>query len=93
MGGSFLGDDDPDGSSQLEGNDTVMSDMSYDAHPEDADMPEEERRRLSMKSQHIQGNTNFFSRRYSPISISGYTPTTTAYHAGYMIPTQNLVQI
>ncbi|KAI1083223.1 hypothetical protein F5B20DRAFT_451656 [Whalleya microplaca] len=54
--GSFLGEDDVDGASHLEG-DSAMTGVVYDGANE-ADMTEEERRRLSlsgMKAQHVQG--------------------------------------
>ena len=63
MGSSFLGDEDLEGSSRVDG-DTTMTDVSYDG----LDMSEEERRRLgisAMKAQHVQGNS---------IVSAGYTP-------------------
>lgn len=57
MGSSFLGEDDLDGSSRIDG-DSTMADVAYDGNSV-VDMTEEERRRLSMpsiKAQHVQGN-------------------------------------
>ncbi|KAI1253161.1 hypothetical protein MGN70_005369 [Eutypa lata] len=57
MGSSFLGDDDLDGASRMDG-DSTMADVSYDGNSV-VDMSEEDRRRLSMpsiKAQHVQGN-------------------------------------
>lgn len=57
MGSSFLGEDDLDGASRIDG-DSTMTDVAYDG-PAVVDMTEDERRRLSMpsiKAQHVQGN-------------------------------------
>ena len=57
MGSSFLGDEDLEGSSRIDG-DTTMTDVSYDG----LEISEEERRRLgfglsAVKAQHVQGNS------------------------------------
>ncbi|KAI1760967.1 hypothetical protein GGR53DRAFT_54890 [Hypoxylon sp. FL1150] len=62
--GSFLGEEEVEGSSHMEGDDTAMSGIVYD---NEGDMTEEERRRLSLpsiKAQHVQGSTA--GRLYPP---------------------------
>ncbi|KAI1333272.1 hypothetical protein F5Y16DRAFT_8600 [Xylariaceae sp. FL0255] len=57
--GSYLGEDDPDGVSRLEGDDSAMAGVLYDGTMNEADMTEEEKRRLSsvpsIKAQHVDG--------------------------------------
>ncbi|KAI0894980.1 hypothetical protein F4806DRAFT_471351 [Annulohypoxylon nitens] len=56
--GSFLGEEEVEGSSHLEGDDSAMAGVIYDGANE-AELTEEERRRLSLpsiKAQHVQGN-------------------------------------
>ncbi|KAI1146000.1 hypothetical protein F4825DRAFT_442056, partial [Nemania diffusa] len=57
MGG--YGEDDPDGVSRLEGDESGMAGVIYDATINEADMTEEEKRRLSglpsIKAQHVEG--------------------------------------
>ncbi|TGJ85972.1 hypothetical protein E0Z10_g2830 [Xylaria hypoxylon] len=58
--GSYLGEEDPDGVSRLEGDDSTMAGVIYDGSMNEADMTEEEKRRLSslpsIKAQHVEGN-------------------------------------
>ncbi|KAI0160355.1 hypothetical protein GGR57DRAFT_457337 [Xylariaceae sp. FL1272] len=58
--GSYLGEEDPDGVSRLEGDDSTMSGVMYDGSMNEADMTDEDRQRLSglpsIKAQHIEGN-------------------------------------
>ncbi|KAI1461625.1 hypothetical protein F4805DRAFT_412777 [Annulohypoxylon moriforme] len=64
--GSFLGEEDVEGSSRLEGDDSAMSGVIYDGNNE-AELTEEDRRRLSLpsiKAQHVQGSTA--GRLYPP---------------------------
>ncbi|KAI1774073.1 hypothetical protein F4818DRAFT_91786 [Hypoxylon cercidicola] len=64
--GSFLGEDDVEGSSHMEGDDSAMSGIVYD-NANEGDLTEEERRRLSLpsiKAQHVQGSTA--GRLYPP---------------------------
>ncbi|KAJ2970265.1 hypothetical protein NUW58_g9748 [Xylaria curta] len=74
--GSYLGEEDPDGMSRLEGDDSAMSGVVYDGTINDADMTEEEKRRLSslpsIKAPHVEGivimpNT---STAHSPATIA-----------------------
>ncbi|KAI1163644.1 hypothetical protein F5B18DRAFT_618627 [Nemania serpens] len=57
--GSYLGEEDPDGVSRLEGDDSAMTGVIYDGALNDADMTEEDKRRLSnlpsIKAQHVEG--------------------------------------
>ncbi|KAI1120003.1 hypothetical protein F5Y10DRAFT_142646 [Nemania abortiva] len=57
--GSYLGEEDPDGVSRLEGDDSAMAGVMYDGTINEADMTEEEKRRLSglpsIKAQHVEG--------------------------------------
>ncbi|KAI0447775.1 hypothetical protein F4803DRAFT_558502 [Xylaria telfairii] len=57
--GSYLGEEDPDGMSRLEGDDSAMSGVVYDGTMNEAEMTEEEKRRLgnlpSIKAQHVEG--------------------------------------
>ncbi|KAI8947455.1 hypothetical protein F4801DRAFT_560503 [Xylaria longipes] len=57
--GSYLGEEDPDGMSRLEGDDSAMSGVVYDRTLNEAEMTEEEKRRLSnvpsIKAQHVEG--------------------------------------
>ncbi|GAP87298.1 putative zinc finger protein 740 [Rosellinia necatrix] len=57
--GSFLGEEDPDGVSRLEGDDSAMAGVVYDGAINEPDMTEEEKRRLSsvpsIKAQHVEG--------------------------------------
>ncbi|KAI6093358.1 hypothetical protein F4821DRAFT_222779 [Hypoxylon rubiginosum] len=62
--GSFLGEEEVEGSSHIEGDDSAMSGIVYD---NEDNMTEEERRRLSLpsiKAQHVQGSTT--GRLYPP---------------------------
>ncbi|KAI1447706.1 hypothetical protein F5Y02DRAFT_378261 [Annulohypoxylon stygium] len=64
--GSFLGEEEVEGSSHLEGDDSAMAGVIYDGANE-AELTEEERRRLSLpsiKAQHVQGSTA--GRLYPP---------------------------
>ncbi|KAI0175675.1 hypothetical protein GGR52DRAFT_537709 [Hypoxylon sp. FL1284] len=64
--GSFLGEEEVDGSSHMDGDDSTMSGIVYDNTTE-TDMTEEDRRRLSLsnaKTQHGQGSTT--GRLYPP---------------------------
>ncbi|KAH9902154.1 hypothetical protein F4778DRAFT_770918 [Xylariomycetidae sp. FL2044] len=69
--GGFLGEEDPEGASHMEGDDSVMSGVVYDG-TNDPNMTEEERQRLSnvpsIKAQHVQGivATLRNSLEYSP---------------------------
>ncbi|CAJ2501100.1 Uu.00g039530.m01.CDS01 [Anthostomella pinea] len=58
--GSYLGEDDTEGASHMEGDDSTMTGVVYDGTASEVDMTEEERRRLSsvpsIKAQHVQGN-------------------------------------
>ncbi|KAI1429898.1 hypothetical protein F5Y12DRAFT_781526 [Xylaria sp. FL1777] len=57
--GSFLGEEDPDGVSRLESDDSAMAGVVYDVSMNEAEMTEEEKRRLSslpsIKAQHVEG--------------------------------------
>lgn len=67
MGSSFLGDEDLEGSSRIDG-DTTMTDAGYDG----LDITEEERRRLgvsAIKAQHVQGNST------TPAGYAPYSQT------------------
>lgn len=59
--GSFMGEEDPDGVSRLEGDDSAMAGVVYDGQVNEAEMTEEEKRRLSslpsIKAQHVEGVT------------------------------------
>ncbi|KAI0848854.1 hypothetical protein F5Y00DRAFT_253109 [Daldinia vernicosa] len=64
--GSFLGEEEADGSSHLEGDDSAMTGVVYDVSNE-GELTEEERRRLSLpsiKAQHVQGSAT--GRLYPP---------------------------
>ncbi|KAI1101122.1 hypothetical protein F4804DRAFT_317028 [Jackrogersella minutella] len=64
--GSFLGEEEVEGSSHLEADDSAMTGVVYEGGNE-ADLTEEERRRLSLpsiKAQHVQGSTT--GRLYPP---------------------------
>ncbi|KAI1504368.1 hypothetical protein F5X99DRAFT_37255 [Biscogniauxia marginata] len=66
--GSYLGEDDPEGTSHLEGDDSAMAGVVYDGATNPADMTEEERQRLnlpSIKAQHIQGNDTTLNAYYA----------------------------
>ncbi|KAI1390183.1 uncharacterized protein F4822DRAFT_401122 [Hypoxylon trugodes] len=78
--GSFLGDEEVEGSSHIEGDDSAMSGVVYEGS-NDADLTEEERRRLSLpsiKAQHIQGSTTgrLFPPNVDRGSGSSNTPQT-----------------
>lgn len=57
--GSYLGEEDPDGVSRLEGDDSAMVGVIYNGALNDAGMTDEEKRRLSnlpsIKAQHVEG--------------------------------------
>ncbi|KAI0099894.1 hypothetical protein GGR51DRAFT_533982 [Nemania sp. FL0031] len=57
--GSYLGEEDPDGVSRLEGDDSTMAGVMYDGAMNESDMTEDEKRRLSglpsIKAQHVEG--------------------------------------
>ncbi|KAI1119373.1 hypothetical protein F5Y14DRAFT_914 [Nemania sp. NC0429] len=57
--GSYLGEEDPDGVSRLEGDDSAMVGVIYDGALNETEMTEDEKRRLSnlpsIKAQHIEG--------------------------------------
>ncbi|KAI1307794.1 hypothetical protein F5Y03DRAFT_116448 [Xylaria venustula] len=57
--GGYLGEEDPDGISRLEGDDSAMAGVVYDVSMNEADMTEEDKRRLSsvpsIKAQHVEG--------------------------------------
>ncbi|KAI0503061.1 hypothetical protein F5B22DRAFT_576280 [Xylaria bambusicola] len=57
--GSYMGEEDPDGVSRLDGDDSTMAGVVYDVSMNEADMTEEEKRRLSnlpsIKASHIEG--------------------------------------
>ncbi|KAI0433638.1 hypothetical protein F5Y09DRAFT_53319 [Xylaria sp. FL1042] len=57
--GGYLGEEDPDGVSRLEGDDSAMAGVVYDVSMNEADMTEEEKRRLSsvpsIQAQHVEG--------------------------------------
>ncbi|KAI1804985.1 hypothetical protein F4811DRAFT_561420 [Daldinia bambusicola] len=64
--GSFLGEEEVDGSSHIEGDDSAMTGVVYDGSNE-GELTEEERRRLSLpsiKAQHVQGSAT--GRLYPP---------------------------
>ncbi|KAI0385860.1 hypothetical protein F5Y04DRAFT_244869 [Hypomontagnella monticulosa] len=64
--GSFLGEEEVEGTSHLEGDDSAMVGVVYEGNNE-SDMTEEDRRRLSLsglKAQHVQGSTP--GRLYPP---------------------------
>ncbi|KAF2968231.1 hypothetical protein GQX73_g5326 [Xylaria multiplex] len=71
--GSYLGEEDPDGVSRLEGDDSAMAGIAYDGSMNEAEMTEEEKRRLSslpsIKAQHVDGNLII------PNSTAAYLPT------------------
>lgn len=70
--GSFAGDDDYEGASTTEADDSAMAGVIYDSNA-DVDMTEEERRRLSLpaiKAQHIVGGQ---------VASEGYAPTSRTY--------------
>ncbi|KAI1489257.1 hypothetical protein F5X96DRAFT_641621 [Biscogniauxia mediterranea] len=78
--GSYLGEDDPEGVSHLEGDDSAMAGVVYDGTTNPADMTEEERQRLnlpSIKAQHVQGN-NITLDAYSAHSPTFNSPGTNA---------------
>jgi len=78
--GSYLGEDDPEGVSHLEGDDSAMAGVVYDGTTNPADMTEEERQRLnlpSIKAQHVQGN-NITLNAYSAHSPTFNSPGTNA---------------
>ncbi|GAW20003.1 hypothetical protein ANO14919_094970 [Xylariales sp. No.14919] len=57
--GSYLGEEDPDGVSRLEGDDSAMAGVVYEGSINEAEMTEEDKRRLSslpsIKAQHVEG--------------------------------------
>ncbi|KAI1468881.1 uncharacterized protein F4812DRAFT_425011 [Daldinia caldariorum] len=64
--GSFLGEEEVDGSSHIGGDDSAMTGVVYDGSNE-GELTEEERRRLSLpsiKAQHVQGSAT--GRLYPP---------------------------
>lgn len=67
--GSFAGEEDFEGTSTIEGDDSAMSGVLYD-NSADTSMIDEERRNLSMpsiKTQHVPGQENFgHSNTYPP---------------------------
>lgn len=66
--GSFLGEEEVDGSSHMEGDDSAMTGVVYDGSNE-GELTEEERRRLSLpsiKAQHVQGNQTLLELYVSP---------------------------
>ncbi|KAI5923349.1 hypothetical protein F4810DRAFT_701307 [Camillea tinctor] len=78
--GSYLGEDDPEGVSHLEGDDSAMAGVVYDGTTNPADMTEEERQRLnlpSIKAQHVQGNDTLLNAysAHSPTFVSPGTNT------------------
>ncbi|KAI1473746.1 hypothetical protein F4774DRAFT_403177 [Daldinia eschscholtzii] len=65
--GSFLGEEEVDGSSHIEGDDSAMTGVVYDGSTNEGELTEEERRRLSLpsiKAQHVQGSAT--GRLYPP---------------------------
>ncbi|KAI3322232.1 hypothetical protein HD806DRAFT_143288 [Xylariaceae sp. AK1471] len=82
--GSYLGEEDPDGVSRLEGDDSAMAGVVYDGSMNEADMTEEEKRRLSslpsIKAQHVEGvnQGQLFSQNpeRAPASSTSHTPGT-----------------
>ncbi|KAI0191761.1 hypothetical protein EV127DRAFT_60937 [Xylaria flabelliformis] len=82
--GSYLGEEDPDGISRLEGDDSAMTGVVYDGTMNEAEMTEEEKRRLSslpsIKAQHVEGvNQNqMFSQNpdRGSASSTSHTPGT-----------------
>jgi hypothetical protein len=71
--GSYLGEEDPDGVSRLEGDDSAMAGVVYDSSMNEADMTEEEKRRLSslpsIKAQHVEGTFSIF------FNLAAHSPT------------------
>ncbi|OTB02141.1 hypothetical protein M426DRAFT_322966 [Hypoxylon sp. CI-4A] len=66
--GSFLGEEEVEGASHIEGDDSAMTGIVYDGN-NDTDMTEEERRRLSVpgiKAQHVQGNQSLLEKYVTP---------------------------
>ncbi|OTA92047.1 hypothetical protein M434DRAFT_396723 [Hypoxylon sp. CO27-5] len=64
--GSFLGEEEVEGSSHIEGDDSAMTGVVYEGGNE-GELTEEDRRRLSLpsiKAQHVQGSTT--GRLYPP---------------------------
>lgn len=61
--GGYMGEEDPDGVSRLEGDDSTMAGVVYDVSMNEADMTEEDKRRLSslpsIKAPHIEGTLIF----------------------------------
>ncbi|KAI1354074.1 hypothetical protein F5Y01DRAFT_275114 [Xylaria sp. FL0043] len=57
--GGYLGEDDPDGVSRLESDESTMAGVVYDMTMNEAEMTEEDKRRLSsvpsIKAQHVEG--------------------------------------
>ncbi|KAI8624691.1 hypothetical protein F5Y19DRAFT_467668 [Xylariaceae sp. FL1651] len=57
--GSYLGEEDPDGTSHLENDDSAMAGVVYDGTMNETELTEEEKRRLSslpsIKAQHVEG--------------------------------------
>ncbi|KAI1395203.1 hypothetical protein F4819DRAFT_203674 [Hypoxylon fuscum] len=65
--GSFLGEEDMEGQSHIDGDDSAMTGIVYDGNSNVDGMTEEERRRLSLssvKAQHVQGSNT--GRLYPP---------------------------
>lgn len=98
-----IADDDFEGQSQLEGDSSTMSGVVYDGvNVNEADMTEEDRRRLSLpsiKAQHVQGNPEGFAqpaRTYPPQgSAAGrlYPPNVEHGSVGTNVPNANAASI
>ncbi|KAI0817764.1 hypothetical protein GGR55DRAFT_38105 [Xylaria sp. FL0064] len=73
--GGYLGEDDPDGVSRLESDDSAMAGVVYDVTMNEAEMTEEDKRRLSsvpsIKAQHVEGTWTL------PNIAATHLPTTT----------------
>ncbi|KAI1203931.1 hypothetical protein F5X97DRAFT_5565 [Nemania serpens] len=82
--GSYLGEEDPDGVSRLEGDDSAMVGVIYDGALNEAEMTEEEKRRLSnlpsIKAQHVEGVNQGQLYAQNPdrgsVSSTSHTPGT-----------------
>ncbi|XXG93947.1 hypothetical protein Hte_000197 [Hypoxylon texense] len=77
--GSFLGEEEVEGSSHIEGDDSAMSGIVYE-NANEGDLTEEERRRLSLpsiKAQHVQGNEDPSTLLTYLLPLTDHTPGST----------------
>ncbi|KAL7628667.1 hypothetical protein AAE478_000182 [Parahypoxylon ruwenzoriense] len=83
--GSFLGEEEVEGSSHIEGDDSAMTGIVYDGN--EGELTESERRRLSVpsiKAQHVQGPTT--GRLYPPNVDRGSGSSNASQTPGTNIP-------